>query len=151
MEMDRRTRLELMTQALATLAGSDWGDFVLFEDLQTRDYVQLAVAPSVGEADGSVPCHVSLPLTADESIPKAQMEVTDRGVGADGPPPGMPPLGPSQIAAIEHRGFALSNHPNYTVFIDLDHVDAIAAECEHLFRILGSSASFELGVTIHVS
>ena len=73
--MDRSTRLELMTQALARLPGSDWGDFVIFEDLQTKDYVQFGVAPDVGEADGSVPCHVILPLTADESIPKAQMEV----------------------------------------------------------------------------
>jgi hypothetical protein len=149
--VDRLTRLALMTEALGKLAASHLdGNFVIFEDLKTKDYVQLIQFPFLGKGDELGPSHVRLPLTADRSVQKAEMEVTDRGLNTIGPPVGMPPLSPLQVAAIKDRGFALGDHPNFTVFIDLDHLDDIAQECEHLFNILGSSASFELGVTTEV-
>jgi hypothetical protein len=144
--VDYRTRLALMTEALETMAASHRdGDFVIFNDLQTNDYVQFMVVPFLQEP---VVRHVSLPLTADWSVPKVQWEVTDRGLHRSGPVPGMPPLGPAQVAAINDAGFVLNNQPNFRVYIDLTQLDAIAQECEHLFDILGSSPNFELSITI---
>jgi hypothetical protein len=146
--VDRRTRLALMTEALGALAGSHRdGDFMVFDDLETKDYVQFMLVPFLGPGDEPGPRHSRLPLTANESVPKAQMEVTDRGLHTKSPPPGMPPLSPLQVAAIQDCGFALGDHPNYMAFINLEHVAAIAEECEYLFTILGSASSFELGVT----
>jgi len=71
----------------------------------------------------------------------------------DGPrgtsPARLPPLSPGQVDAIEARGFRRSTHPNFTVYIDLAHVDSIAGECETLFGILGSAADFDLDVNLH--
>ena len=143
--MDRIARTALMKEALGALARSDlYGDFVIFEDLKTGDYVQFMLYPD--DIAQETNHHSRLPLTANPSVPKAQMEVTDRGLHSDGPPPGVPPISPEQDVAIKARGFDLG-YPNYKAFIDLDNLDAIADECKQLFTILGSSTSFDLGVT----
>jgi len=150
--MDRQTRLAHMVRALGNLAtsGQD-GDFLIFTNLMTSDYVQFMRVPllvlGAGASLGSV--HVSLPLTDDPTIPKAQWEVTDRGLYTATPSSGQPPLSLVQIAAIEARGFRRRPHPNFTVYIDLAHVESIDGECEMLFGILGSAADFDLDVSLH--
>jgi hypothetical protein len=50
--MDRLTRLALMTEALGKLVASHLdGNFVIFEDLKTKDYVQLIQFPFLGKGD----------------------------------------------------------------------------------------------------
>jgi hypothetical protein len=142
-EMDRAAR---MRAALETLVDAQSeGGFVIFEDRATKDYVQFAVELFFREGD-DLPVHRRLPLTADPSVPKAQMEVTARGVRGNGPPPGSSALSPAQDTAIRARGFAFHRGPNYTMVINLADLDAVVDECEHLFMILGSSPTFELGV-----
>lgn len=142
--MERRERSTKMKEALAALARSEV-NFVIFEDLKSEDYVQFAKAPEIDYGSWPHPTH--LPLTSNRSIPKADMEVTARGLHYDGPPPGVPPISPAQDAALKARGYDFHLEPNYMAIIDLHDVDAIVEECEQLFTILGSSSTFDLRVT----
>jgi hypothetical protein len=145
--VDRIARTALMKEALGALARShNDGDFVVFEDRKTGDYVQFMLVPFLGDVQ-ETNRHSRLPLTANPSVLKAQMEVTARGLQYDGPSPGVPPISPDQDAAFKARGFDFGNYPNYQAVIDLVHLDAIVDECEQLFTILGSAPTFDLGVT----
>lgn len=116
--MDKSQRLDVMSQALLRLAKGEPGDFVIFTDRQQpENYVQ---------------------LTQDGLI-----EVTSR----DYPNSHLPKLTAEQIAAVTYLGFGASANPNHQSTADLSKPEAIAALCEQLFNILGSTDTFILGVS----